>query len=249
VPFKVIYSIVPPTVYAGGWACFFGALILVGGTTIVIGDIATLFGCVWGLDKATTAITFVALGTSLPDTFASMAAAKGDDTADNAIGNVTGSNAVNVFLGLGLPWMLAAMKWANGNPNEQWYAFYGTPVGLLDGVPTIPYTPAEFDAIGKENIAWTPGTMETCPGCAEKVANDYGGGTARFVAPGGALGFSVIVFCSCALATFSILMYRRGAVGAELGGDPAKAKVHAAMCICLWFVYVAMSILKNSGAI
>jgi hypothetical protein len=36
VPFKVIYSIVPPTVYAGGWACFFGALILVGGTTIII---------------------------------------------------------------------------------------------------------------------------------------------------------------------------------------------------------------------
>ena len=55
------------------------------------------------------AITFVTLGTSLPDTFASKAAAVGEKTADNAIGNVTGSNSVNVFLGLGLPWTIAAI--------------------------------------------------------------------------------------------------------------------------------------------
>ena len=34
-----------------------------------------------------------------------------DDTADNSIGNVTGSNSVNVFLGLGLPWLIAAIYW------------------------------------------------------------------------------------------------------------------------------------------
>ena len=51
------------------------------------------------------------MGTSLPDTFASMIAAKSEKTADNAIGNVTGSNSVNVFLGLGLPWVIAAIYW------------------------------------------------------------------------------------------------------------------------------------------
>ena len=56
-----------------------------------------------------TAITFVALGTSLPDTFASKAAAVNEKTADNAIGNVTGSNSVNVFMGLGIPWMIASI--------------------------------------------------------------------------------------------------------------------------------------------
>ena len=56
-----------------------------------------------------SAITFVALGTSLPDTFASKTAAVAERTADNAIGNVTGSNSVNVFLGLGLPWMIASI--------------------------------------------------------------------------------------------------------------------------------------------
>lgn len=58
-----------------------------------------------------TAITFVALGTSLPDLFASKQAAKSEKTADNSIGNVTGSNSVNVFLGLGLPWTIAAIYW------------------------------------------------------------------------------------------------------------------------------------------
>ena len=51
----------------------------------------------------------MALGTSLPDTFASKIAAVSEKSADNAIGNVTGSNSVNVFLGLGIPWMVASI--------------------------------------------------------------------------------------------------------------------------------------------
>jgi len=38
-----------------------------------------------------------------------MAAARAEKFADNAVGNVTGSNSVNVFLGLGLPWVLASI--------------------------------------------------------------------------------------------------------------------------------------------
>ena len=36
-------------------------------------------------------------------------AALHDPYADNAIGNVNGSNAVNVFLGLGIAWLVAAV--------------------------------------------------------------------------------------------------------------------------------------------
>ena len=61
------------------------------------------------LNVQITAITFVALGTSLPDTFASKIAATSEKTADNSIGNVTGSNSVNVFMGLGLPWIIASI--------------------------------------------------------------------------------------------------------------------------------------------
>jgi solute carrier family 8 (sodium/calcium exchanger) len=39
-----------------------------------------------------------------------------DKYADASVGNVTGSNAVNVFLGIGLAWTMAAIyHWSNGN--------------------------------------------------------------------------------------------------------------------------------------
>ena len=39
-----------------------------------------------------------------------------DKYADNAVGNVTGSNAVNVFLGIGIAWSLAAIvHWFRGD--------------------------------------------------------------------------------------------------------------------------------------
>lgn len=42
------------------------------------------------------------------DTFASKVAAIQDEYADASVGNVTGSNAVNVFLGIGIAWTIAA---------------------------------------------------------------------------------------------------------------------------------------------
>lgn len=54
-------------------------------------------------------IFFTCLGTSLPDLFASKNAAQNEQYADAAVGNVTGSNGVNVFLGLGIPWIIATI--------------------------------------------------------------------------------------------------------------------------------------------
>jgi Ca2+/Na+ antiporter len=112
VPWKLFFALIPPPDYADGWVCFVIALVFIGGVTAIIGDMAALLGCVMNVPDAITAITFVALGTSLPDTFASKTAAMQDEYADASIGNVTGSNSVNVFLGLGLPWTLGAIFWA-----------------------------------------------------------------------------------------------------------------------------------------
>ena len=80
------------------WPCFAGSLVIIACQTALIGDCANLLGCALGLKSSVVAITLVALGTSLPDTFASQTAAKHDATADAAVGNVTGSNAVNVLV-------------------------------------------------------------------------------------------------------------------------------------------------------
>jgi len=104
---KVVFSLIPPREWAGGWSAFLVALTMIGVVTAVVGEVALLFGCVIGLRTPVTGITFVALGTSLPDTFASMTAARNSPHADSAVGNVTGSNSVNVFLGMGLPYLFA----------------------------------------------------------------------------------------------------------------------------------------------
>ena len=126
----MVFAIIPPPGMAGGYPCFLVSLAMIGLIVIVVGDLAGIFGCLVGLKDEVgrrtervmnitltgtsdnlqiTAITFVALGTSLPDTFASKIAAVNEKTADNSIGNVTGSNSVNVFLGLGLPWIIASV--------------------------------------------------------------------------------------------------------------------------------------------
>jgi len=97
---------------------------MIGVVTALIGDMAALLGCTMGVPDSITAITFVALGTSLPDTFASKSAATQDEFADASIGNVTGSNSVNVFLGLGLPWSIGAIYWVVLGPDAEWISDY-----------------------------------------------------------------------------------------------------------------------------
>ncbi|KAM9727091.1 sodium/calcium exchanger 1b isoform 1-T2 [Menidia menidia] len=106
---KVLFAFVPPTDYWSGWACFVVSICMIGLLTAFIGDLASHFGCTVGLKDSVTAVVFVALGTSVPDTFASKVAAIQDQYADASIGNVTGSNAVNVFLGIGVAWSIAAI--------------------------------------------------------------------------------------------------------------------------------------------
>lgn len=57
-------------------------------------------------------------------------AAQQEDTADAALGNITGSNAVNVFLGIGLPWSIAAIYWHFKYSSP----FPASSIGFVEGV-------------------------------------------------------------------------------------------------------------------
>jgi solute carrier family 8 (sodium/calcium exchanger) len=139
-PFKVIFAFIPPTDYCDGWLCFCVSLGMIGIVTAVIGDLAELLGCVINVwPPEVTAITLVALGTSMPDTFASKTAAMQDPYADASVGNVTGSNSVNVFLGLGLPWMMGSLYWTHRHPDAKWISLYGDDTEILESVRTGEY--------------------------------------------------------------------------------------------------------------
>jgi len=219
-PFKLVFATTPPASMCGGWLCFTIALIYIGIVVVFIGDFAALMGCNMGLKDAITAITFVALGTSLPDAFASKAAAVGDPYADAAIGNVTGSNSVNVFLGLGLPWLLAA-------------AFWSSCPGL--GAPVTPEKIAAGDyGSCQDHVTTWYGKYIV----AELLPADHPLG---FVVIAGDLGFSVIIFTVCAITCLVTLMLRRKMYGAELGGPKGPKNLTAVFFVLLWFTYVICS--------
>jgi len=220
--FKLSFALVPPVCFGGGWPAFCVSLGFIAIMTVVIGDLAALFGCVIGLDPSITAITFVALGTSMPDMFASKAAATAEATADNCVGNVTGSNCVNVFLGLGLPWTIGAIYWAavadNSAAQQEWAAKYANPLSTS-------YVPAAADFL-LENP-----------------------GKAYFLVEAGGLGFSVIVFSICSLVCLGTLYLRRVVYGGELGG-PAGPRNATSIFFCfLWLAYVLLSAFKTEGII
>merc|ERR1712121_168439 len=130
-PWKLIFALIPPTSIYNGYPTFVIAILFIGLCTAVIGDVAGHLGCFINLKDCVNAIAFVALGTSVPDTFASKTAAIEDETADASVGNVTGSNAVNVFLGIGIAWSMAAIYW------EAQDKVFEVPVGSLGFSVTV----------------------------------------------------------------------------------------------------------------
>lgn len=211
-PWKLLFAFIPPVDYCNGWVCFFVALGMIAALTAVVGDLANLVGCTLNIGPEITAITFVALGTSLPDTFASKTAAVMDPYADASIGNVTGSNSVNVFLGLGMPWTIAAIYWqcqGEGSTREEWLS--------------------RLDVGGKYYAI------------RDSITNFNGLQNAVFITPAGSLWFNLLVFSSNALCAILLLYVRRRKFGGELGGPRIWQYASAAFLVSQWLVYIGAS--------
>ena len=63
------------TELASGYLCFLFSIGSIGVVVALIGDVASHMGCFIELKDTINAITFIAMGTALPDTFASRQAA------------------------------------------------------------------------------------------------------------------------------------------------------------------------------
>jgi sodium/potassium/calcium exchanger 4 len=62
-------------------------------------------GCLLKIPAIVMGTTVLAAGTSIPDALSSISVAK-DGFADMAVANAVGSNVFDIWLGLGLPWLL-----------------------------------------------------------------------------------------------------------------------------------------------
>ena len=51
---KIIFALVPPAGILGGWLTFFVSMFVIGFITAIIGDFASLFGCLIGMPDSVT---------------------------------------------------------------------------------------------------------------------------------------------------------------------------------------------------
>nr|DAD33277.1 TPA_asm: hypothetical protein HUJ06_012128 [Nelumbo nucifera] len=106
VPWRFLFAFVPPYHIAHGWIAFICSLIFISGIAYVVTKITDLISCVTGINAYVIAFTALASGTSWPDLVASKIAAERQTTADSAIANITCSNSVNIYVGIGIPWLI-----------------------------------------------------------------------------------------------------------------------------------------------
>merc|ERR1719188_1715135 len=88
--------------------CFLCALCHIAWVSYVMVDAATRFGATVGIPPLFMGLVFLAAGTSIPDAFASMAAARRGE-GDMAVSNALGSNIFDILCGLGLPWLISLL--------------------------------------------------------------------------------------------------------------------------------------------
>ncbi|CAO2146391.1 unnamed protein product [Urochloa humidicola] len=105
-PWKFLFAFVPPYHIAHGWIAFICSLIFISGIVYGVTKLTDQISCVTGVSPYVIAFTALAAGTSWPDLVASKIAAERQVTADSAIANITCSNSVNIYVGIGIPWLI-----------------------------------------------------------------------------------------------------------------------------------------------
>ncbi|KAK3194113.1 hypothetical protein Dsin_025423 [Dipteronia sinensis] len=105
-PWRLLFAFVPPYRIAHGWVAFISSLIFISGIAYVVTKLTDIISCVTGINAYVIAFTALAAGTSWPDLVASKIAVERQTTADSAIANITCSNSVNIYVGIGVPWLI-----------------------------------------------------------------------------------------------------------------------------------------------
>ena len=109
------------------------ALIILGSDVTV--DAATALAKMFGMSERFIGLTIVALGTSLPELFTSVIAAK-KGKADIAIGNIVGSNIFNILFVVGFSALITPVAFAKAFEFDMWVALGSSLALFLFVIPT-----------------------------------------------------------------------------------------------------------------
>jgi len=120
-PFFLLMFFTIPDVRKGGyWARLYpltlGAVVMwLAGLSFGMVNMTDRAGCVLGVPSDVMGLTVGSIGTSLPNLFASMLVAR-QGLANMAVSNAFGSNVFNIFIALGVPWLVQTALIAPGEP-------------------------------------------------------------------------------------------------------------------------------------
>lgn len=84
---------------------FIMSIIWIGGTSFLVVDWAERISCAVGVPSFLFGVVILAAGTSVPDAIGSIVVAK-QGMGDMAVANAVGSNIFDIWLGMGLPWLI-----------------------------------------------------------------------------------------------------------------------------------------------
>lgn len=87
------------------WATFFISLVHITWMSYFMVELMTKCGCIFHISDTVMGLTFLAMGTSIPDALGSLAVAQKGE-GDMAVSNAVGSNVFDICMGLGLPWFI-----------------------------------------------------------------------------------------------------------------------------------------------
>ena len=110
-----------------------GLALIIWGADLAV-DAATSLARIFGISERFIGLTIVALGTSLPELFTSVSAAR-KGNADIAIGNIVGSNIFNILFIVGLSALIVPVPFANPFRIDTVIAFLAGIVLLLCALP------------------------------------------------------------------------------------------------------------------
>ena len=97
-----------------------GLALIVWGSSVTV-NAATELALIFGVSERFIGLTIVALGTSLPELFTSVSAAR-KGNADIAIGNIVGSNIFNILFVVGLSGLIVPVPFIAGFVIDTWVA-------------------------------------------------------------------------------------------------------------------------------
>lgn len=128
IPWKLLGACIPPRKLGNGLPAFLFSLIALFLLTWAMVELSITIGCFYKINSCVLAIFFISVGVALPELITSIrvAATLNIKYADAAIGSIAAANAMNIFIGLGLPWTcriiaswyfkgysLSAIKWGD----------------------------------------------------------------------------------------------------------------------------------------